>query len=275
MDDLLFLASDSSAALAADHPLFSIESGIALLTLAALEIVLGIDNVIFIAILSGKLPKESRYKAQRLGIAAAVGTRVLLLLAISWLMSLTKPLWADGPALLNLNEVSGKGLILIVGGLFLVGKAVWELHEKLEDAEAYAASETAGAVAASLAAVVVQIMFIDIIFSLDSVITAVGMSGQIGVMIAAVMIAAGVMVLFSRAVSDFVEAHPTIKILALAFLLLIGFMLFIEGFGQHVPKGYIYFAMAFSLGIELFNMAVKKKRAKLRLHNSTLPAKSD
>ncbi|MCE9589590.1 MAG: TerC family protein [Planctomycetes bacterium] len=256
---------------ATEHALWSVESGIALLTLAALEIVLGIDNVIFIAILSGKLPEATRYKAQRLGILAAVGTRILLLLAITWLMGLTKPLWPDAPALLNLNEISGKGLILIVGGLFLVGKAVWELHEKLEVAEEHHAGGAARAAAQSLAVVVVQIMLIDIVFSLDSVITAVGMSGHVPVMIAAVMIAACVMVAFSRKVSDFVEAHPTIKILALAFLLLIGFMLFIEGFGQHVPKGYIYFAMAFSLGIELFNMAVKKKSEKVHLNNSKLP----
>ncbi len=258
--------------------LWSMASLIAFVTLACLEIVLGIDNVIFIAILSGKLPKELRVKAQRIGIGAAVITRILLLLSIAQLMKLTKPLWTDGPALLNLNEITGKGLILIIGGLFLVGKSVWELHEKLEAPETgggehggHGVGSVAKAAVATMPAVITQIMFIDIIFSLDSVITAVGMSGQIAIMIAAVMVAAGVMVLFARAVSDFVEKHPTIKVLALAFLLLIGFMLFIEGFGQHVPKGYIYFAMAFSLGVEMFNIALRKKAAKIHLRNSTLP----
>jgi predicted tellurium resistance membrane protein TerC len=246
---------------------WSMGSLVALVTLTSLEIVLGIDNVIFIAILSGRLPKEQQKRAQKLGIGAAVLTRVLLLMAVSWLMGLTEPLWSGGPWVLK--DVTGKGLILILGGLFLVGKSVFELHEKLEAAEDGPGSVKA--VAKGIVGVVAQIMLIDVVFSLDSVITAMGMSDQLAVMILAVLIAAGVMMMFAASVSDFVERHPTMKVLALAFLLLIGVMLFAEGFGHHIPKGYIYFAMAFSLGVEMVNMRVRGKSEKVHLHYSTLP----
>jgi predicted tellurium resistance membrane protein TerC len=251
--------------------LWTTESLIALLTLTALEIVLGIDNVIFIAILSGKLPQAQRSKAQKTGIGLAVVTRILLLLTITWLMALTRPLFPDAPW--KLSEISGKGLILILGGLFLMGKAAWELHEKLEASEGGHAGGAGrkAAVAASFGMVILQIVAVDLVFSLDSVITAVGMAEQIYVMIAAVMIAAVVMIVFARTISQFVERHPTLKVLALAFLILIGFMLFAEGFGHHVPKGYIYFAMAFSLAVEMINMRVRKAADKVRLHHSRLP----
>ena len=256
------------AALPADAPLFSIASLIALLTLTGLEIVLGIDNVIFISILSGKLPPATRPKAQKTGIALAVITRILLLLSLSWLMSLTKPLFPDAPWRLGL--LSGKSLILIVGGLFLVGKAAYELHEKLE-VEDHAEGGGKARAAASLATVIAQIIMIDIVFSLDSVITAVGMSNQIPVMIAAVVLAAIVMIVFARPISDFVEHHPTLKVLALSFLLLIGVMLFVEGFVYQVPKGYICFAMFFALAVEFLNMRLRRKAEKVKLRYSHLP----
>jgi predicted tellurium resistance membrane protein TerC len=243
----------------------------ALATLTILEIVLGIDNVIFIAILSGKLPQSERARAQRWGIGAAVGMRILLLLCITWLMGLTKPLMPSAPGFLG--ELSGKGLILALGGLFLVGKSVFEIHEKLEGPEGEHGS--GGRAAASVAGVVVQIMLIDIVFSLDSVITAVGMSRQIAVMITAIVIAGAVMMIFARPVSKFVEHHPTIKILALAFLILIGVMLLAEAFGQHIPRGYIYFAMAFSLGVELINLRVRKSETKVQLRRESLPAEAE
>ncbi|QNN25393.1 TerC family protein [Planctomycetales bacterium ZRK34] len=243
----------------------------ALATLTILEIVLGIDNVIFIAILSGKLPQADRTKAQRLGIGAAVGMRILLLLCITWLMGLTKPLMPSAPGFLG--ELSGKGLILALGGLFLVGKSVYEIHEKLEGPENEHGSTRRAA--ASVAGVVVQIMLIDIVFSLDSVITAVGMSRQLTVMIAAIVIAGGVMMAFAKPVSGFVENHPTMKVLALAFLILIGVMLLAEAFGQHIPRGYIYFAMAFSLCVELINLRVRKSETKVQLRRERLPAEAD
>ena len=266
LSSLSFLAPHGAAAEVTS--LWSWEALVALLTLTGLEIVLGIDNVIFIAILSGKLPEEKRGKAQKTGIAMAVLTRIALLLCISWIVKLTAPLFPDAPW--KFAEVSGKSLILIVGGLFLVGKAVFELHEKLE-ADEHPDGALARRAAASFAMVILQIVLIDIVFSLDSVITAVGMSNQIPVMVTAVILAAVVMIVFARPISGFVEKHPTLKVLALSFLLLIGFMLFAEGFGYHVPKGYIYFAMFFALGVEMLNMRLRKKAEKVRLHYSTLP----
>lgn len=229
--------------------LFSVENLIALLTLTSLEIVLGIDNIVFIAILTGKLPPQQQGKARQLGLLLAMGMRILLLLGISWVMGLTKPMFS-----LFDHGVSGRDLILLVGGLFLIAKSTYEIHDKLEGAE-HADKKVA---VRSFGAVILQILALDIIFSLDSVITAVGMARQIWVMIAAVVIAVGVMILFAGKVSHFIEKHPTFKMLALAFLLLIGVMLTVEGAGQHVNKGYIYFAMAFSLFVEVLNMKLHK-----------------
>jgi predicted tellurium resistance membrane protein TerC len=243
--------------------IFSLAGLVSLATLSSLEIVLGIDNVIFIAILAGRLPAHQQPKARRLGIGLAVVTRILLLLSITWVMGLTRPfmtLFGQG--------VSGKQIILILGGLFLIGKATYEIHDKLEGHE----HGVKAAAAAALATVVVQIMLIDMVFSLDSVITAVGMTNQIAIMITAVLLAAGVMLAFAGPISTFVHRHPTIKILALAFLILIGVMLVAEGFGQHVNKGYIYFAMAFSLLVELVNMRIRAKAEPIELRHSQLPA---
>jgi predicted tellurium resistance membrane protein TerC len=220
---------------------------IAFLTLAGLEIVLGIDNIVFISILVGKLPKAQQPAAYRLGLGLAMIMRILLLLSLSWVMSLTRPLFTL-PFLGN--EIAGRDLVLIIGGLFLVGKSTHEIHDKLEGHE----GERSARVAASYAAVMAQIMVLDIVFSLDSVITAVGMVQQVGVMIAAVIAAVLVMMLFARAIGEFVSRHPTIKMLALAFLVAIGVMLIADGFGHHVPKGYIYCAMAFSLFVEMLNL---------------------
>jgi predicted tellurium resistance membrane protein TerC len=224
---------------------------IALLTLTALEIVLGIDNVVFISILSGKLPPNQQERARRIGLGLAMLMRILLLLAISWVIGLTEPLFSIAG-----NEFSGRDLILILGGLFLLGKATFEIHEKLEGHEA---QHEAGAIT-SMGAVLVQIVLLDIVFSLDSVITAVGMSDEIGVMIAAVVIAVGVMLVSARAVSGFVNRHPTVKMLALSFLLLIGMALVADGWGLHIPKGYIYFAMGFSVFVEALNLRVRSRK---------------
>jgi predicted tellurium resistance membrane protein TerC len=229
--------------------LLTIESLIALVTLTSLEIVLGIDNIVFIAILTGKLDPSQQDKARRIGLALAMIMRILLLLAISWIMGLTTPLFA----VFN-HDVSGRDLILFLGGLFLIGKSTFEIHDKIEGHE----HGTKAKVAASFASVIVQIMLLDIVFSLDSVITAVGMVDHIPIMIAAVVIAVGIMMIFAGSVSRFVERHPTIKMLALSFLLLIGVMLLAEGFGRHIEKGYIYFAMAFSLFVELLNLRMRK-----------------
>ena len=244
--------------------LFSTENLVALLTLLMLEIVLGIDNVIFIAILSGKLPKSQQARARSTGISLAVITRILLLLSISWIMRLTEPLFAIAG-----NGISGRDLILLVGGLFLIGKSTFEIHEKLESTE-----HTSGAVvAASFASVIVQIILVDIIFSLDSVITAVGISGNLWVMVTAVVIAAGVMLFFAGSISSFVERHPTMKILALAFLILIGFLLLLEGWlhedvAELHLKNYAYFAMAFSFAVELINLRMRKSHDPVALKNS-------
>src|SRR5262245_42926468 len=224
---------------------------IGLLTLTVLEIVLGVDNIIFISILAGKLPEQDRPKARRLGLLGAFFSRILLLLSIAWVVRLTAPLFT----VLGV-EISGRGLILIIGGLFLIGKATHEIHDKLEGGEA--TRETAKA-ARSLAAVVVQIMIIDIVFSLDSVITAVGMVDQVAIMIAANVIALGIMLFAAGPISAFVDRHPTVKMLALSFLVLIGTNLVAEGIGQHIPKGYTDFAMAFSVVVEMLNIRIRSR----------------
>jgi predicted tellurium resistance membrane protein TerC len=228
---------------------------ISLLTLTALEVVLGIDNIIFISILAGKLPAEQQDKARKTGLMLALVTRILLLLSISWLMGLTKP-WFTLPVLNH--AVSGKDLILLIGGLFLIGKSVMEVHEKLEGDDGHA---TASLKRATFKAVVVQILLLDVVFSLDSVITAVGMADNLAVMVTAVMIAMGIMLWAAKDISDFVNRHPTLKMLALSFLILIGVMLVAESLGQHIPKGYIYFAMAFAFAVEMLNLKLRAKPA--------------
>jgi predicted tellurium resistance membrane protein TerC len=222
---------------------------IALLTLTALEVVLGIDNIIFISILAGKLPRDQQANARRLGLGAAMVTRILLLLSLAWIIRLTAPLFT-----VLSQEISGRDLILLVGGLFLLGKATYEIHDKLEGEE----GEGSKRVASSFASVIVQIMVLDIVFSLDSVITAVGMVDEVAVMIAAVVVAVAIMMLASGPIARFVDEHPTIKILALSFLLLIGMSLIAESLDQHIPKGYIYFAMGFSVFVEVLNLRMRK-----------------
>jgi len=241
--------------------LFTAENLLALLTLTSLEIVLGIDNVIFIAILCGKLPLSQQDRARKIGLFLAMFMRIALLLAIGWVMGLTKPLFA-----LFAHEFTGRDLILFFGGLFLIAKATYEIHGKLEGEEDAHATRKAGA---SFRSVLVQIMLLDIVFSLDSVITAVGMAREIAIMIAAVVIAVGVMMAFAGPVSRFVDKHPTFKMLALSFLLLIGVVLVADGLGRHIEKGYIYFAMGFSLGVELLNLKSRKGAPKpVQLHES-------
>ena len=237
--------------------LFTTEAMVSLVTLALMEIVLGIDNIVFISILAGKLPAAEREKARKTGLLLAMLIRLGLLMSIVWVMGLTAPLFtALG------NEVSGRDLILIIGGLFLLGKSTHEIHDKLEGEDGHGA----GKAAASFASVIVQILLLDIVFSLDSVITAVGMAEAISVMMLAVVIAVGVMYFSSAAISEFVDRHPTVKMLALSFLLLIGVSLIAEGFEQHIPKGYIYFAMAFSVMVELINLRVRAKGDPVQLH---------
>ena len=233
----------------------------ALAALTALEIVLGIDNIIFISILAGRLPAAEQPRARFMGLAIAMVSRILLLFSITWVMRLTTPLFTVFE-----QEISGRDLILIFGGLFLLAKATHEIHAKLEGEDA--GHQSAGR--ASLAAVLAQIFVIDVVFSLDSVITAVGMADDLAVMVIAVMAAVGVMMVLAGSISRFVEAHPTIKILALSFLLLIGVSLIAEGFEQHLPKGYIYFAMAFSIFVEMINLRVRGKAAPVKLHQ-TIP----
>jgi predicted tellurium resistance membrane protein TerC len=238
------------------------EAWIALLTLTTLEIVLGIDNIIFIAILADRLPSEQRAKARKTGLSLAIATRILLLTSIVWIMRLTAPLFS-----LFGHAVSGRDLILIVGGMFLLFKSTREIHHKLEgdEAEREAAGRTT-----TFASVIIQIALLDIVFSLDSVITAVGVADDLVVMIIAVLFAGGFMIAAASPVSAFVSRHPTVKMLALSFLLLIGMTLIAEGMGQHIPKGYVYFAMAFSIFVELLNLRVKRKQAPVQLHEPTL-----
>jgi predicted tellurium resistance membrane protein TerC len=232
--------------------LFDPNAWIALLTLTALEIVLGIDNIIFISILVARLPESQRPLGRTLGLSAAMVTRILLLLSITWVMRLTEPLFS-----LFEHPVSGRDLILFGGGLFLIAKSTTEIHESLEGEEEHHEVKAA----ASFASIIIQIAIIDIIFSLDSVITAVGLADHVEIMIAAVVIAVLVMMVAAGPISDFVDAHPTMKMLALSFLILVGVALMGEGLGLHIPKGYIYFAMAFSLLVEMLNMRLRKKVA--------------
>lgn len=232
----------------------------ALITLTALEIVLGIDNIIFISIQASKLPAAQREKARLTGLGLAMFIRVALLFSLTWLMGLTTPLFSVFG-----TEISGRDLILISGGLFLLWKSTMEIHEKLEGDEVVHASK----VGATFGAVLVQILLLDIVFSLDSIITAIGMANQLFIMVAAVVIAVGFMMLFSGKISAFVERHPTIKMLALSFLLLIGVSLIGEGFGMHIPKGYIYFAMAFSVMVEMLNLRMRRGKP-VKLHEPHL-----
>jgi predicted tellurium resistance membrane protein TerC len=238
--------------------LTSPEIWVALVTLTVLEIVLGIDNIIFISILASKLPRDQQPKARRVGLALAMLMRIALLFSLAWVIRLTEPLFT----VLG-EEISGRDLILIGGGLFLLAKSTHEIHDKLEGEEGRAA----GKVVASFSGVLVQIMLLDIVFSLDSVITAVGMADDLGVMIAAVVIAVGIMMVSAGTISGFVENHPTVKMLALSFLLLIGLSLLLEGFDQHIPKGYIYFAMGFSVFVEMINLRLRGKAAPVELHS--------
>lgn len=247
MPDLLALTPMSE--------LLTIKSLIALLTLAALEIVLGIDNVVFIAIITGRLPKEQQAKARQIGLLAAMGMRIILLFCVTWIMGLEAELFS-----LFGHGVSGKALILLAGGLFLIGKATYEIHHKLEEAP----EDHAGAkVVTTMGAAITQVMIIDMVFSLDSVVTAVGMVDHIEIMIVAIVAAVGVMLVFAGPISSYIEQHPTLKMLALAFLILIGVMLVAEAFHTSIPRGYIYFAMGFSLGVEMLNIrarAVRQRR---------------
>lgn len=240
--------------------LLSLSNLPSLLSLTAMEIVLGIDNIVFIAILAGKLPRRQQANARNLGLAIALVFRLALLAGISWVMSLTEPLLAPFG-----HAFTGRDLILLVGGLFLVGKSTHEIYDKLEGAPGESAST--GARGPAFWWTLVQILALDLVFSLDSVITAVGMAQHFSVMATAMVIAVGVMLLFASAIGNFVQRHPSMKILALSFLLLIGVMLFAEGMGQHINKGYIYFAMVFSLGVECLNMLWRKRRAPLTLHH--------
>ncbi len=228
------------------------DAWIALITLTILEIVLGIDNIVFISILSEKVEASQRNRARQVGLAVAMGTRILLLFSITWVMRLTEPLFE-----LFGHAFSGRDLILTVGGLFLLAKATFEIHENLEGH----AHERSAAGTATFGAVILQIAILDIVFSLDSVITAVGIADHISVMVAAVVISVGVMMLSARAIGDFVARHPTVKMLALSFLILIGMTLVAEGFGQHIAKGYIYFAMGFSVFVEMLNLRIRARRA--------------
>ena len=229
----------------------------ALATLTLLEIVLGIDNIIFISILVGKLPPQQRQRARVLGLAGAMITRVLLLLSLAWVMRLTHPLFSI------LDEaISGRDIILIVGGLFLLAKSTHEIHGSLEGSDNSEEGSTGKVVHHGFVATLIQIAILDIIFSLDSVITAVGMASHVPVMILAIVIAVGVMMFAAKAIGDFVDNHPTIKMLALSFLILVGVALIAEGFELHIPKGYIYFAMAFSVGVEMLNIRMRKKAVK-------------
>lgn len=232
------------------HWLADPESWIALITLTALEIVLGIDNIIFISILVAKVPAARQARARIIGLGLAMVSRILLLFSLTWIMRLTRPF-----VTLFGNEISGRDLILIAGGLFLLVKSTLEIHDKLEGYEGHGSRQVA---AASYGSILIQIMLIDIVFSLDSVITAVGMASQLAIMVTAVVLAVAFMMLASGSISQFVETHPTVKILALSFLLLIGMALIADGFDLHIPKGYIYFAMAFSVFVEMINLRIRK-----------------
>jgi predicted tellurium resistance membrane protein TerC len=234
------------------------EGLLALVTLTFLEIILGVDNIIFISILSGKLPEASQAKARRMGLLAAMVMRLLLLMSIVWIAQLTAPLFT-----IFGNEISGRDLTLITGGLFLLGKATLEIHDRLEGEEGHGTVK----VAPSFGAVISQIMLLDIVFSLDSVITAIGMAEDRSIMVAAVVLSVGIMMFSAEPISAFVNRHPTVKVLALSFLLLIGLSLIGDGLGMHIPKGYIYFAMGFSVFVEMINLRVRGRSSKpVQLH---------
>ena len=232
------------------------EVWISFITLAILEIVLGIDNIIFITILTGKLPADQRRRGQVVGLGVAMGMRILLLLSITWLLGLTEPLFEAFH-----REITGKGIILLLGGLFLLAKATWEIHGALEGVE-HGHRQTG---LSTFGAVITQIALIDLVFSLDSVLTAVGLAEEVAVMVAAIVVAVLVMMWLARPISDFVEEHPTLKILALSFLILIGFSLVAEGLEFAIPKGYLYFAMAFSVGVEMINIRIRQKARPVHL----------
>ncbi len=241
---------------------FSAEILIALATLTFLEIVLGVDNIIFISILSGKLPAAQQPTARRVGLLLAMGTRILLLFSLAWVVRLTAPLFA-----LWGHEISGRDLILILGGLFLLGKSTHEIHGRLEGDEGHGSAKPA----ASFTSVLIQIALLDIVFSLDSVITAVGMVDQVSVMIVAVVVSVLIMMVAAEPISTFVHRHPTVKMLALSFLLLIGLSLLLEGFDHHIPKGYIYFAMGFSVFVEMINLRVRRQAEPVQLREVYTP----
>jgi predicted tellurium resistance membrane protein TerC len=241
------------------------QSYIALLTLTVLEIVLGIDNIIFISILASKLPPAQQPQARQIGLLAALGTRILLLFSLAWVIGLTEPIFAVGRF-----EISGRDLILLLGGLFLIWKSTHEIHDKLEGEEGHASAK----VAPSFTGVIIQIMLLDIVFSLDSVITAVGMANELAIMVIAVIIAIGIMMFAAAPISEFVERHPTVKMLALSFLLLIGFSLVVEGLEFHIPKGYVYFAMGFSVFVEVLNLRLRSQaKQPVHLHQPYSEAK--
>ena len=242
------------------------QAWVAFLTLLLLEVVLGIDNIIFISILAGKLPPEQQARARYIGLGLALVLRVILLFSLSWVIGLTAPLFV----VFN-QAISGRDLILLLGGLFLLGKATFEIHENMEGEEGHASAR----VKANFTSVIIQILLLDAVFSLDSVITAVGMVDQIGIMIAAVVVAITFMMIFAKPVGDFVHRHPTIKMLALSFLLLIGLTLVVEGFDYHIPKGYIYFAMGFSVFVEFLNLRLRKKSVPVNLHERYVPESED
>lgn len=239
------------------------QAWVTLVTLTFLEIVLGIDNIIFVAILVGKVEKPRQGFTRRVGLLGAMGTRILLLLGITWVMELTAPLFTVAG-----RAITGKSLILIAGGVFLLFKSTFEIHDKLEGEEG---TRQAGG-ASSVRRVLVQIMLLDIVFSLDSVITAVGMAQQVAIMIAAVVVSVFIMMFFARSIGEFVDRHPTMKMLALSFLLLIGFTLVLDGLGQHIQKGYIYTAMAFSFFVELLNIKLRKRQTPVQLHGPVVSA---
>ena len=239
------------------------QAWIALFTLTALEIVLGVDNIIFISILVGRLPEHQRQRARTLGLAFAMLTRIGLLLSLAWVMTLTQPLFTI--PLLG-KGISGRDLILIGGGLFLLWKSVHEIHNSLEGEEEV---QAAGAARAGFAAVIVQIAIIDIVFSLDSVITAVGMVDEVSIMVLAIVIAVGVMMFAAKTIGEFVDRHPTVKMLALSFLTIVGVALIAEGWDLHIPKGYIYFAMAFSVGVEMLNIRMRSRRDVIKLRKQS------
>ncbi len=238
------------------------QAWVAFLTLVALEIVLGIDNIIFISILSGKLPSEQQPRARFIGLGLALIIRVILLFSLSWVIGLTAPLFT-----VLSQSISGRDLILLAGGLFLLGKATFEIHESLEGEEGHASRS----VKASFVSVIIQIIILDAVFSLDSVITAIGMVDEVWIMISAVVVAIAFMMFFAAPVGAFVAKHPTIKMLALSFLLLIGLTLIVEAFDVHIPKGYIYFAMGFSVFVELLNLRLRKKSSPVNLHERYAP----